>query len=282
MNPYLKQFNLKINVARKQKLGKLWNFQQTALHSNRSTYTRIYMPVSGDGEIGFRNFKLHLEPGYIYLIPPYVELSASCSGYLEKYWIHFNAYIFNSELDIFSVFKTEYKMKVENSDFYERLFDRVIEQHYMPVLERKLRVGPLELKLAEAALLLLLEPFLRNMESSVDGQREAALLRMVKITSFIEENLDKTIKLSDLARIVNLNPTYMSNLFTSLIGVSPICYYNQQRIERAKKLLGNTNLRISEIASRCGAESLDSFYKLFLRHIGMSPTEYREKIQTEE
>jgi transcriptional regulator GlxA family with amidase domain len=145
-----------------------------------------------------------------------------------------------------------------------------------------LRIDPFELKLAESALLMLLEPFLRNMESSVDGQREAALLRMVKITGFIEENLDKPIKLNDLSKLVNLNPTYLSNLFTSLIGVSPICYYNQQRIERAKRLLGNTNLRISEIAVRCGADSLDSFYKIFLRHTNMSPTEYREKIQTEE
>jgi transcriptional regulator GlxA family with amidase domain len=173
-------------------------------------------------------------------------------------------------------------LKIEDAGFYEQLFAKIIKHHYMPVIERKLRIDPFELKLAESALLMLLEPFLRNMESSVDGQREAALLRMVKITGFIEENLDKPIKLNDLSKLVSLNPTYLSNLFTSLIGVSPICYYNQQRIERAKRLLGNTNLRISEIAVRCGADSLDSFYKIFLRHTNMSPTEYREKIQTEE
>ena len=64
----------------------------------------------------------------------------------------------------------------------------------------------------------------------------------------------------------------------SATGINFTEYVSRVRIEKAKNLLLNPNLRISEIAYEVGFQSLTHFNRVFRKFVGQSPTAYREKL----
>jgi AraC-like DNA-binding protein len=64
-------------------------------------------------------------------------------------------------------------------------------------------------------------------------------------------------------------------MFRKITGINFTDYVSRLRIERAKNLLLNPNLRISEIAFEVGFQSLTHFNRVFKRVLGQSPSDYR-------
>ena len=141
--------------------------------------------------------------------------------------------------------------------------------------EKYYKVPPLAEFEAQSALHLLLEPFYENILSNTKNL-DRSNLRLVKLLNYIEKNLDRELTLKQLAAIVHLNPTYLSNLFSEKFGISLIQYCNNRRIVRATDLLIHTDYSIEEIAWRQGAESTAAFSRLFKRHVGCSPVRFRQ------
>jgi len=67
-------------------------------------------------------------------------------------------------------------------------------------------------------------------------------------------------------------------MFKKATGLHFTEYVSRVRIEKARNLLLNPNLRISEIAYDVGFQSLTHFNRVFKRVIGQSPTEYRGQL----
>lgn len=99
-----------------------------------------------------------------------------------------------------------------------------------------------------------------------------------EITQYIEENLEKDLALNTIAQQFHFNPSYLSSLFKRQTGTGLKEYMIQRRIERAKGLLTDSDLKIQQIASRCGYEDDSYFVQLFKRQTGLSPSQYRRKI----
>lgn len=98
------------------------------------------------------------------------------------------------------------------------------------------------------------------------------------IIRFIEENYRKQISLSVLSKHCNLNEHYISRIFKEETGENYLSYLNKIRINEARKLLKNTNLKIYEIAEATGFSSNVNFNYVFNRMEGISPSAYRDKI----
>lgn len=98
------------------------------------------------------------------------------------------------------------------------------------------------------------------------------------IIKYIEENYRKQISLSILSEHCNLNEHYISRIFKEETGENYLLYLNRIRINEAKKLLGDTNLKIYEIAEATGFSSNVNFNYVFNRMEGISPSAYRDKI----
>jgi AraC-like DNA-binding protein len=92
---------------------------------------------------------------------------------------------------------------------------------------------------------------------------------------FIEEHADDDLSLAKIAKAVNVSANYFSTLFKQATGLNFAHYVARVRIEKAKNLLLNPNLRISEIAFEVGFQSLSQFNRSFRRIAGSSPKEYR-------
>jgi YesN/AraC family two-component response regulator len=132
----------------------------------------------------------------------------------------------------------------------------------------------------KSALTILLLPFLRIINSGKELNSIAYPGKFAGLLAFIEEHLEEKLSLEKLAKTLNLNPTYLSNTFAQEMGLPLIKYCNERRIRRAIDLMWNSNYSFSEIAYRTGAENVSAFSRLFKRHIGISPQEFRRNIRT--
>lgn len=94
--------------------------------------------------------------------------------------------------------------------------------------------------------------------------------------------LNPRLKLSDVARKVGTNRTYLSRFFNQENGQTFYDYVNQLRVRHAEKLLANSSLPITLIADEAGFNSLSTFRRVFNSYYHCSPMEYRSKLQRSE
>jgi AraC family transcriptional regulator len=99
-----------------------------------------------------------------------------------------------------------------------------------------------------------------------------------QVLDYIHDHLDQDIKLADLAALLTMSRFHFSHLFKLSIGISPYQYLLQQRIERAKQLLKQSDQSIMNIAFLCGFNSHSHLSKQFRQFTGITPKTFR-KIQ---
>ena len=98
-----------------------------------------------------------------------------------------------------------------------------------------------------------------------------------KIQDFVKTNLYSPITREDVANAVFLNPDYLSKLFKKEMGEGLTSYITRLKIAEAKRLLLQTEIPISTIASDLGYSNFSYFSKLFKKETGKTPNEYRQK-----
>lgn len=96
---------------------------------------------------------------------------------------------------------------------------------------------------------------------------------------FIHENYHKPIDLAMVSNHVSLNYAYFSNLFKKNIGKGFAEYLRDVRLDKARRLLAETDYKIIEITPLVGYESYKSFTRAFREVMGMQPTEYRQMMR---
>jgi len=110
-------------------------------------------------------------------------------------------------------------------------------------------------------------------------QREHAEPPIItKAKAFILAHQAEDISLGTVAKAVNTSTFYFCKMFKKVTGLNFTNYLSRVRIEKAKNLLLNPNLRISEIAFEVGFQSLTHFNRVFKKIIGQSPTQYRNQL----
>jgi AraC-like DNA-binding protein/ligand-binding sensor protein len=95
---------------------------------------------------------------------------------------------------------------------------------------------------------------------------------------FIQENQAEDLSLGMVAKAVNMSTFYFCKMFKKATGLNFTNYVSRVRVEKARNLLLNRNLRISEIAYDIGFQSLTHFNRVFKKITGQSPTEYRSQL----
>jgi AraC-like DNA-binding protein len=93
----------------------------------------------------------------------------------------------------------------------------------------------------------------------------------------IAQKPEKQWYFQNLAQNLGWSYTHFYNRFRQIAGMGPQDYLAQQRVEAVKTMLRMTELRIGEIADRCGFCNQFALSRFFKHHVGMSPTQYRRK-----
>ncbi len=93
---------------------------------------------------------------------------------------------------------------------------------------------------------------------------------------YISEHFQERITLDEAAQAVNASTRHFCQVFKQATGITFTDYLARTRVEKAKHLLQNPHLRVSEIAFETGFESISQFNRSFKRITGMSPTQFRD------
>ncbi|MEZ4675997.1 MAG: AraC family transcriptional regulator [Caldilineaceae bacterium] len=104
------------------------------------------------------------------------------------------------------------------------------------------------------------------------------MTRFEEICWYIEEHLDEPLSVDDLAAQAHLSRYHFIRRFQRAHYYTPRQYLIHKRLERAKDLLANSELPVTEICFAVGFESLGSFSTLFHNVVGWSPSIYRARV----
>lgn len=101
---------------------------------------------------------------------------------------------------------------------------------------------------------------------------------IARARQFIREHYTEDLSLGRVSSAVNTSRFYFCKQFRKATGLSFVEFVSRTRLEKAKNLLLNLNLRVSEIAFAAGFQSLTHFNRVFKRVERLSPTEYRSRL----
>ncbi|MBU9720995.1 MULTISPECIES: response regulator transcription factor [Bacillaceae] len=99
-----------------------------------------------------------------------------------------------------------------------------------------------------------------------------------KVKSYMEKNFHENISLKSIASKYYMNPVYMGQLFKKTFGMYFKEYLLQLRIDEARRLLRQTDMRVYEVAEKVGFGSTDYFVTQFEKINKLTPTEYRNEL----
>lgn len=98
---------------------------------------------------------------------------------------------------------------------------------------------------------------------------------------YVQAHLEEPITLERVVAHVGVSRFYFCKLFKKSTGLTLTEYVARVRIEKAKSLLVDPSLRVSEIAYAAGFGSIPQFNSVFKRYLGMAPTDYRDTLRRE-
>jgi transcriptional regulator GlxA family with amidase domain len=97
-----------------------------------------------------------------------------------------------------------------------------------------------------------------------------------KAVSLMEAAIEEPVPLSELTQRTGVSQRQLERLCKRYLGATPAQYYVQLRLERARRMLRQTDMSVAEVAIACGFVSLSHFAKVYRRHYGLSPREDRK------
>jgi transcriptional regulator GlxA family with amidase domain len=101
--------------------------------------------------------------------------------------------------------------------------------------------------------------------------------QILKAQRWMEKKYDSKFSIDTVAETVGISPRHFKRRFKTATGDTPLAYLQRLRIENAKRFLERTRETVNEITWKIGYEDINSFRRLFIKHTGMSPKDYRNK-----
>ena len=103
--------------------------------------------------------------------------------------------------------------------------------------------------------------------------------RLQLMMQYIHQDFAYNISLSDIADQAKVSKSTALNLFHRYLGISPVTYLVNYRLQEAAKLLASTEKKVTVISKDTGFDNVDYFCKAFKKYYKLTPTEYRKKAQ---
>ena len=97
----------------------------------------------------------------------------------------------------------------------------------------------------------------------------------VQLKEWLAERLHESLDVSRLAEKMNMSTRNFTRVFTRQTGISPAKYIEKVRVEAARLYIEESDMPLEQIALRCGLGGLVSMRRLFLRHLMVTPSDYK-------
>ena len=245
---------------------------------NHCLIIQLGPPVSVSARIDRHRFEQTVQPGEITIVPAgmTLEWTQQETGTNEAFHIYLQPYVVRhtaQSIDFdYAHISIEPRFGVSDEHIHHIALSLYCELKEANVIGR---VYADSLAKLLAMQLVRRYSYLKDVHVSRGG---IAPRKLRKAIEFINENLDKeqTVALAAVAEEVQMSYFHFSRAFKQSMGVSPNLYMIEQRVERAKKLLSETDLPIADIALRVGFASQSHFTTTFRRLAWTTPKAFRE------
>ncbi|MFB5763545.1 response regulator transcription factor [Paenibacillus medicaginis] len=109
--------------------------------------------------------------------------------------------------------------------------------------------------------------------------RQSGRVKPVELAkAWIAENLSKDLTIQAIADHVYMNPSYFMRYFKMHTGLTILDYVTKLRMEKAKELLVNTNMRVQHVSEQAGYQNVKYFSRQFKQRFGCTPAKYRDQV----
>lgn len=246
--------------------GAVWR-----LHNNKFSLNKFYYILDGECTINIEGHDYKGLPGRWFFIPAGTlhRYENDTTRSFSKYWIHFD--ITPDEIDLFSSLNLPLYIDLVDSEQIDALFERFTKIMRGRTLTDKLQV--------KSILFSLLSIYIQLSQTGDVGISSSNDTRGEELIQYIHDHMTMPLSNSHLAERFHLDPRSFIRYFKKLTGYSPAKYILMKRMERAKKLLEESDLSVSEIMWQVGFDDLSHFSKLFKKHYSLSPRSYRALFQ---
>ncbi len=124
-----------------------------------------------------------------------------------------------------------------------------------------------------------MKPADRFKVAKLPDRNHAEPVEIWKARKFIHEHSDEELSLTKVAKSVHMSANHLSEKFKQVTGINFVDYITRIRVGKARDLLQDRQVRISEIAFAVGFQSLSQFNRVFKRLTRKSPTQFRAALQ---
>ena len=185
----------------------------------------------------------------------------------EAYWVHFTGRHVESILEYYGLPETEDVFYTGTSPDYQWMYRQMIQ-------ELQLCRSNYE----ELLSLMLRQIFIMINRYVVDGKKSGSEIQneIERATHYFNENYNKQINIDEYAESRHMSTCWFIRSFKQILKVTPMQYILSLRMANAQSLLEGTGYNISEIAEYVGYDNPLYFSRLFHKHVGVSPSEYRK------
>ena len=266
-----------------------WNWQNVS-----SPFIRIYCVTQGEACVHLPgNRLLRLTPGHLYMIPAGMLHTNECTQSFDHYYLHVYEEA-DSSISLFDCY--DFPLEVEARPLHTELLANLCREfpqaglstrdpslygHAIELaqqLHKPTTVSPPETvaqqMLLSSSVQLLMGEFLKQARQ----RRWTHNKRMLKVQEHIHAHLDESLEIGTLAAMACLTPGSFTRLFKQELGLSPLQYINQKRIEQARLLLiTQPTMQVQDVAYATGFSEPAYFVRLFHAKTGHTPLQYKKQ-----
>lgn len=228
-----------------------------------SPFSRLYYIESGEGFIHFNNKKIHLVPGYMYLMPIYLPIHLECPFSMTQLYFHITS-TQNDDLDLFEKCDDVYFAKT-SLNHIKKLKKAYFCGNYVDIFTLQNSISSDIQTLIKG--------------SAVLEQKPTEYSSIVKSAiHFINKNLYITLTVSEVAHALNVSNYTLSSFFKKEMKKTVGQYIDERVMQKALELmLYNSEMSINDISSELGFCDQFYFSKKFKIFAGEKPLSFRLK-----
>jgi AraC-like DNA-binding protein/quercetin dioxygenase-like cupin family protein len=232
-------------------------------------YTLIYC-IQGLGKAQIAQEDITVKAGDFFFIPKNTSFkyAADQQKPWTVFWFHFDGTLADDVLQLFYQYNQSYKGFLAYEEERILLFDTIyknLKRGYSKEVMTMLNMG----------LLHFLTSFIIHIRLKQKDKNQDLVNQVI---DYQKKNLDKNITLQEMAQYINISVPHFSSVFKKKVGLSPVDYFLQLKMQRACQYLEYTDALVKEVAFKVGIEDAQYFSRLFSKTVGMSPNAYRKSL----
>lgn len=249
-------------------------------------FQKIHMEYQQMEEV--LGYKFYLEGGEILYTEDdynlYNQPPELMDNLVTRIYEHIEQNEFENLINSIKMFFTFLKNNNRLSIIYVKyIFTNIMNRLYKKINNKNYKQMEEVMKLiAESNNMFLLKEYvisaITNMCSTEEIHQTAKQKVMEQVIDIIQKEYDKDISLDYIAKQVYLSSNYLSCIFKQSMGESLVKYINRIRLEEAKRLLSQTNIKIIDVGKKVGFSNNSYFCTIFKNNCGISPSKYRVKV----